>query len=437
MNSKIWLVISREYASRVRKKGFIITTLLFPIFMILLMALPTLLQNVGASKPDVITICDSTGEIAPIMIAEGSLDYAYTTDPIDSVITNPDRLPAISINANALSSRNLLIDYYSTESSSLNAQIGMTEDIKNAVEKLHLKAYDIQDLDTILKEIETNVAINSLVVNDQGDLESSDTLTGYIIGMAMSFILYMFLLIYGQTVMMSIIEEKNNRVLELIVSSIKPTQLMLGKILGIGAVAVTQVTIWGLLICAFVKFGLPAILGAETMAQVDGVLAGSIDPATAGVNMKLVQTMAIIGQLSYVFSIFGYLLLFLVGGFLFYSSIYAAIGASVDNAQDGSQLQIFATLPIILALILSMSIGQDPNSPLAVWLSMIPFTSPMIMIMRIPSGVPLTETIASIVILALSVAFVIWFAAKVYRVGIFMYGKKPTIKDLIKWARYK
>ncbi len=437
MNSKIWLVISREYASRVRKKGFIITTLLFPIFMILLMALPTLLQNVGASKPDVITICDSTGEIAPIMIAEGSLDYAYTTDPIDSVITNPDRLPAISINANALSSRNLLIDYYSTESSSLNAQIGMTEDIKNAVEKLHLKAYDIQDLDNILKEIETNVAINSLVVNDQGDLESSDTLTGYIIGMAMSFILYMFLLIYGQTVMMSIIEEKNNRVLELIVSSIKPTQLMLGKILGIGAVAVTQVTIWGLLICAFVKFGLPAILGAETMAQVDGVLAGSIDPATAGVNMKLVQTMAIIGQLSYVFSIFGYLLLFLVGGFLFYSSIYAAIGASVDNAQDGSQLQIFATLPIILALILSMSIGQDPNSPLAVWLSMIPFTSPMIMIMRIPSGVPLTETIASIVILALSVAFVIWFAAKVYRVGIFMYGKKPTIKDLIKWARYK
>ncbi len=437
MNSKIWLVISREYASRVRKKGFIITTLLFPIFMILLMALPTLLQNVGASKPDVITICDSTGEIAPIMIAEGSLDYAYTTDPIDSVITNPDRLPAISINANALSSRNLLIDYYSTESSSLNAQIGMTEDIKNAVEKLHLKAYDIQDLDNILKEIETNVAINSLVVNDQGDLESSDTLTGYIIGMAMSFILYMFLLIYGQTVMMSIIEEKNNRVLELIVSSIKPTQLMLGKILGIGAVAVTQVTIWGLLICAFVKFGLPAILGAETMAQGDGVLAGSIDPATAGVNMKLVQTMAIIGQLSYVFSIFGYLLLFLVGGFLFYSSIYAAIGASVDNAQDGSQLQIFATLPIILALILSMSIGQDPNSPLAVWLSMIPFTSPMIMIMRIPSGVPLTETIASIVILALSVAFVIWFAAKVYRVGIFMYGKKPTIKDLIKWARYK
>lgn len=437
MNSKIWLVISREYTTRVKKKGFIITTLLFPLFIVAMMALPALLQNITSSRPEAITICDPTGQIAPVLMEEGNLDYAITTDPVDSVIADPERMPVISFPADALSSRRLIVSYFSDESLSLEAQMAVTEDIKSAVEKLHLLAYDIDDLDTILKEIDTDVAVSTMVVNDKGDVESSDTLTGFIIGMAMSFVLYMFLLIYGQAVMMSIIEEKNNRVLELIVSSIKPTQLMLGKILGIGAVAVTQVAIWGLIVCGFVKFGLPAVLGADTMAQVQGVLAGTVDPSAAGVNMKLVQMMAIVGSFSYIFSIFGYLILFLIGGFLFYASIYAAIGASVDNAQDGSQLQIFATVPIIIALILSMSIGQDPNSSMAVWLSMIPFTSPMIMIMRIPSGVPFIETAASIAILALSVALTIWFAAKVYRVGIFMYGKKPTVKDLIRWARYK
>ena len=437
MNSKTWLVISREYTSRVKKKGFIITTLLFPLLIEALMALPALIQNMGGSKPETITVCDPTGEIAPVMLTEGNLNYAFTTDPVDSVIVNPERLPAIVLPADALSSRNLAVAYFSDENLSIDAQMKITEDVKAAVEKLHLLAYNIEDLDSILSEIETGVVLNTKIVNDKGDVESSDTLTGYIIGMAMSFVLYMFLLIYGQAVMMSIIEEKNNRVLEIIVSSIKPTQLMLGKILGIGAVAVTQVAIWALIVCGFIKFGLPFVVGADTMDMAQGVLSGTVDPSAAGVNLKLVQMMAIVGSFSYVFSIFGYLIIFLIGGFLFYASIYAAIGASVDNAQDGSQLQIFATVPIILALVLSMSVGQDPNSSMAVWLSMIPFTSPMIMIMRIPSGVPFTETLASIVILALSVAFTIWFAAKVYRVGIFMYGKKPTVKDLIRWARYK
>lgn len=212
---------------------------------------------------------------------------------------------------------------------------------------------------------------------------------------------------------------------------------MLGKIIGVGAVAVTQVLIWVALIVTFVQFILPMIAGPELLAEVAALKNGTIDITTTTTDPTILQSMAMLSSLGFIFQVFGYLLVYLIGGFMLYASLYAAIGAAVDNPQDGAQLQTIIIVPIMIGFVFAMSTGSNPNSEIATILSIIPFTSPMVMLSRIPSGVPTWEIATSIVTLFATIAIAVWFTAKIYRVGIFMYGKKPTWKELIKWARYK
>lgn len=212
---------------------------------------------------------------------------------------------------------------------------------------------------------------------------------------------------------------------------------MMGKIIGIGLVAVTQILIWTVLISVVSGALLPVIIPAEVMSEVSAYNAGTINMATAVNDAEMIQAISIISNVGYVLGIFGFLLLFLIGGFLFYSSIYAAIGSAVDNIQDAGQFQSIVVFPIIIGLVLSMTVVNDPNSSLATIMSMIPFTAPMVMMARIPFGIATWEIILSLVLLYVSFIAMVWVAAKIYRVGIFMYGKKPTIKDLIRWINYK
>ena len=253
----------------------------------------------------------------------------------------------------------------------------------------------------------------------------------------MAFVLYMFLLMYGQMVMTSIIEEKTNRVLELVVSSVKPVYLMLGKIIGVGLVAVVQIIIWGVLLCLVSAFLLPALIPADVMTQAAMSQAGTLQASADSIDPEMLNAIGLVTSWSFIAKIFGYMLIFLIGGFLFYASIFAAIGSAVDNVQDASQLTSFAVIPIIIGLVIGMTVGTDPNSTLAFWSSIIPFTSPMVMLMRLPFDIPSWQVWLSIGLLYLSFIAMVWVAAKIYRIGIFMYGKKPTIKDLIRWARYK
>ena len=268
--------------------------------------------------------------------------------------------------------------------------------------------------------MKADVHISTIRIDEEEDTETSSGLS-YGLGMIMDMLLYMFILIYGQMVMTSIIEEKNNRVLEIVVSSVNPTSLMLGKIVGIGLVAITQILIWGVLLGCATGWLLPLVANSASVAE---------EPELAGMFGQLLSP-------GYLASLFVYMILFFIGGYLFYSSIFAAVGSSVDNIQDASQLSSIATMPVIIGIVASMSIIQNPNSALAFWVSVIPFTSPMAMMSRIPFGIPTWEIILSLVILYLSFMFMIWFAAKIYRVGIFMYGKKPNLADLLRWARYK
>lgn len=436
MSSKIGIVIKREYLERVSKKSFIFTTILMPLFMAAIMIAPALITMFSTPELKHIAVIDDSGIISPTLKNGDGVEFISITDPIEVAKANDSIDGILVINRDILTSPTGAT-LYTHDASSMLIEQNITSQIEKTIEDNRLKNYNIENLDQIIDDINANITLTTYRINDEAEDSTSSSTLSYIIGMIMSLLLYMFLLLYGQLVMTSIIEEKNNRVLEIMVSSIKPGQLMMGKILGIGAVALTQVLIWGMIIVSMSAFALPAIIPAEIMGEVNAFNAGSLNASVANNDIEMLQALSIISNVGYVVNIFVYLILFLLGGFLFYAAMNAAIGSAVDNVQDASQLQSVVMIPIILGLVLSMSVINDPNSTFATILSMIPFTAPMTMMTRIPFGIPTWEIITSLVILYLSFVGMVWLSAKIYRVGIFMYGKKPSIKELIKWVKYK
>lgn len=419
MNSQLSTIITREYLERVKRKSFIISTILMPIFMVGLMALPALIAIFSTPEEKKIAVIDESGVIAKTLQNDNEIKFEISSATLGDLTDNDD-YDAVLVIGKDIIKKPSNATLYTHAASSMQLENNIASQIKQTIESIRLREYNIDNLNEILAAVNADVKLQTFRIDSDETSETSSTLS-YIIGLVMSLMLYMFILIYGQMVMTSIIEEKNNRVLEIVVSSVKPTYLMLGKILGIGLVAVTQILIWAVIIMSFTFWIMPSLTAG---------MATGADP----------EAMAAIGRLgdgSYMMSLFCYLLLFLVGGYLFYSSIYAAIGSAVDNIQDASQLQTVAILPIILGMVLSPSVVNDPMSTFATWVSIIPFTSPMVMMARIPFGIPFWQIALSIVLLYVTFIFMIWLSAKIYRVGIFMYGKKPTVKELIRWARYK
>ncbi len=437
MKNKIGIIIGREFKERVAKKSFIITTILMPVLMLAMMAAPALIAMMSSPQDRVLAVIDDSGIVFPALVGQHpeNLTLAPVTEPLDSALRSEAYNGVLVVGKDVASTP--VVTLYLHDAGSVEMESMLSKMIEGAVRDYRLKSYDIDNLQQILDEVETNVTLNTVRISEDGEGESTSSALSFGIGLFTTFILYMFLLMYGQMVMTSIIEEKSNRVLELVVSSVKPTQLMLGKILGVGLVAVVQVIIWAVLMGAMSLLVLPFLVPDTVMTQVNMLNAGTLDASQAAVDVELLQAISYFGSITSIMSLFGYLLLFLIGGFLFYASIFAAIGSAVDNIQDASQLQSFAVIPIILALIFSVTVAQDPNTSLAVWLSMIPFTSPMVMLCRIPFSIPAWEIVVSLILLYGSFVAMAWIAGKIYRVGIFMYGKKPNIKELIRWARYK
>ena len=422
--SNISIIIQREFNERVRKKSFIITTLLMPLLMVALMAAPALIMQFSRGDEKRIAVIDESGLVAPRLESDEELRFEptdLTTEEARRTLT--DRFGVLRIGGDILENPSD-VKLYANSSSSLSVESSITDQIERILEAEKLKRYNIDNLQQILDEVKTTVTLQTFR-NDKSQEEETHaqsstvaTVTGYVLG----FILYMFLLIYGQMVMQSVIEEKNNRVLEVMVSSVRPFDLMMGKILGIASVAVVQVAIWGVLICGIGAAVMPHLMPSDVMASAQAMQQGMPDAAAAsGMDPEMLQAVAAI----------------VFGGYLFYSAMFAAVGSAVDNVQDASQLQTPITLPIILALLMMFAVIRDPNSQMAFWFSVIPFTSPIVMIVRIPYDIPLWEIALSLAVLYASFVGMVWFAAKIYRVGIFMYGKKPTLGELFKWVRYK
>ena len=404
------------------------------------MIAPALIMEYSRGEQKTIAVIDDSGLVAPQLQSNEELRFEptdLTTEEARRSLT--DRFGVLYIGSDILENPSD-VKLYANASSSLSIESNITGQIEDILEAEKLKAYHIDNLQQILDEVKTTVTLQTFRNDKSQEAESQAqsstvaTAAGYILG----FVLYMFLLIYGSMVMQSVIEEKNNRVLEVVVSSVRPFDLMLGKILGVALVAVVQVLIWGVLIFAVGAIVLPQLMPAEMMAGVQAMQQGMPDAAAMGdMDPEMLQAVAAVTDTGYILKIFVCLLLFVFGGYLLYSAMFAAVGSAVDNVQDASQLQMPVTLPIILALLMMLAVIKDPNSSLAFWFSIIPFTSPVVMMARIPYDIPLWEIVLSLVVLYASFVAMVWFAGKIYRVGIFMYGKKPTFKELLKWVRYK
>lgn len=419
MKSPLAIIISREYLERVKRKSFIISTLLMPILMIGLMLAPALIMAFSTPDDKTVAVVDQTPEqIGRKLEKEAELTFVDAGNDYKEAMADEEYDAVLVINKDAVS-RPDGIRLYSREAASMQAESAISGQLESIIEKERLKAYDIANLAQIMKELDVDVTLETFRITDGEDASETSSIASYLIGIIMSLMLYTFIMLYGQMVTTSIIDEKSNRVLEIVVSSVNPNALMMGKIVGIGLVAITQILIWGVLLTGCSFWIMPLVSNAAAAAG-DGAL-----------------DLGMLGSPWYIAELFGYIALFLIGGYLFYSSIYAAVGSAVDNIQDASQLLSIAIIPIILGLILSMQAAQDPSSGLAFWASMIPLTSPMVMMSRIPFGIPGWQILLSLVILYASFVGMVWIAAKIYRVGIFMYGKKPTVVELIRWARYK
>ena len=435
--NKIGIIIAREFNERVRKKSFIITTLLMPVLMIGMMAAPTLMMLFAKGEQKTLLVIDNSGVVAPQLESNEDVIFKSIDLSLEEARADDTIFGVLWIGENIVEQPSEA-KLYTNSSSSMTLEESITAQIEKVIERERLKRYNIEGLEDIMKNLEASVSM-ATYRNDQsveGEQEQATSSTvSYLLGLVLGMMLYMFLVIYGSMVMTSVIEEKGSRVLDVLVSSVSPFQLMMGKILGVASVAVTQIVIWGVLVCGIGSAVLPALMPEDMMQSVEAVQAGQMTAIEADIDADLLSAVSLATDVSGLVMIFVWLALFLIGGFLFYSAMFAAVGSAVDSIQDASQLQTPIMVPIILALIVSMSVANDPDSSLAFWGSIIPLTSPVVMMARIPFGIPTWQIVTSLVLLYISVAGMAWVAGKIYRVGIFMHGKKPSFKELLSWVK--
>ena len=435
--NKIGIIITREFNERVRKKSFIITTILMPLLMVGLMVAQSLMMLFAKGDQKSLVVIDQSGIIAPSLEGDDEITFTPMDVTLDEARADSNIFGVLWIGSDVVDNPSN-VKLYTNSSSSMSLESNLASQMEKIIERERLKRYDIENLEQIMQDVKVKVSFTTFRndLSEEGeDEEATSSTIAYLLGLVLGMMLYMFLIIYGSMVMTSVIEEKGSRVLDVLVSSVNPFQLMMGKILGVASVAVTQIAIWGVLVCGIGAVVLPALMPEDVMQTVEAVQMGQMNTVEADIDADLLSAVSLATDVGGLVMMFVWLLLFLVGGFLFYSAMFAAVGSAVDSIQDANQLQTPITVPIILALILAMSVFNDPNSTLAFWGSIIPFTSPVVMMARVPFGIPTWQIILSLALLYASVVAMAWAAGKIYRVGIFMHGKKPSFKELLSWIR--
>lgn len=433
MKNKITLIIAREYNQRVRKKSFIITTLLMPVLMAALMILPAMMAMHEGTENYKIVVIDSSGAIADKLANSQKIEFISTTESYENAEKNySDAFGFLLIGEDIINNPSDL-KLYTRKNSTIDLENDITRQISSIVENERIAKTQIEGLEQIMEKVKARGQLTTFVISENQQGKSSSSIVSMMVGYIGGFMMYMFVLMYGAFIMQGVIEEKNSRIVEVIISSVKPFQLMMGKILGVALVALTQLFVWIVLIGAIYTVA-SSMIFAGVDAQSGDFMAVA---AQQGINPDFATIMSTLANPSYLMKILGCYLIYFVGGYLLYSSMYAAVGSAVDNIQDAQQLNLPITIPLILAIIVMINAMRVPDSAISFWFSIIPFTSPIVMMARIPYGVPAWEIILSVVLLYTTFVGVVWFSAKIYRVGILMYGKKPTLKELIKWARYK
>ena len=432
---KFTLITSREYLNKITNKTFILSTLLTPLFIAGIVFFIGWLTSVNNERIKTISVVDNTGYIYDKLKSSNSIKYELLGDFSleESRIISDTKSDYGLLYINNLESPKSIADsisFISEEASSLT----IINNIESQLEKiLTNENFKIEGID-IEKINSKKIYVNLLQETFQGEKTTkSDGLVKYIFGLALGLLLYMFIFVYGSMIMMSVIEEKTNRIIEIVVSSVKPFYLMTGKIIGTSLAGLTQFIVWGVLFFIFTSI-ISSIFGiSSTYEDSQIILNASQDSAVSSAALGMISAFINLPLTNIMIAF----VLYFLGGYLLYASIFAAIGAAVDNQTDAQQFLMPITIILIVALYVGMlTVPEDPNGIVAQIFSFVPLTSPIVMMMRIPHGVPLIEQIISVLILFLSVILIIWIAAKIYRIGILMYGKKPSYKELMKWLKY-
>lgn len=441
-----WIVIQREYLTRVRKKSFIIMTMLGPLLMAGLWIIPIYISTLGQGKK-VVQVLDESGlfidkfvsteniRFVPVLISLEEAKQAFLVSHDDALLYIPRTELSMPVTA----------ILFSRSQAGVDIKAAVREIMRNQAEALKLKAKGMDP--EVLTSIKTRIIINTIKLADDGTEEKTTVEISMALGLVGGFFIYLLIFMFGAQVMRGVIEEKTNRIIEVIITSVKPFQLMAGKIIGVGLVGLTQFLIWvvftGMLIAGFQasqSAGEGSIVGhapittqkvlppqqmqllAEAEKEADKTLLEEALDAVRQVNFPLVL------------SAFAF---FFLGGYLLYAALFAAIGSAVESEADTQQFMLPVTVPLILSFIFATYVINNPNGPLAFWLSVIPFTSPVVMMVRIPFGVPWWHLVLSMVLLVAGFVFTTWLAARIYRTGILMYGKKVNWAELVRWFRYK
>jgi ABC-2 type transport system permease protein len=449
--NKISLIIRREYITRVRKKSFIIMTLLTPFLFALIFIIPMLVMSNEDKDFKKIAVIEEGSDLFTNVIPDTrDVDFEYLPGVrlndiknnfsemgyygvlyiSPQIVTTPDAVQLISKKQPPIG----LLDHISGS-------------LEKEIEKQKLLAYNIENLDEILRTINTSVRIQTIKMDESGSARETSTGISMALAYIGGFLMYMLVFMFGSMVMRGVIEEKTSRIVEVIISSVKPVQLMLGKIIGVALVGLTQFALWIVLTLALVMVVKSSFLPEGTMEQIQQLPQSfaEADQAVAGAGASTISAEQLTefqqmfaGALNQPWGliIFSFIFYFLTG-YLLYASLFAAIGSAVDNETETQQFMLPVTIPIILGLFVALGTMQNPESSLSFWFSMIPLTSPIVMMARIPFDVPLWEIGLSMGLMLITIFGAVWMAAKIYRTGILMYGKKSSYKELWKWLTYK
>ena len=443
-------IIGREYLTRVKKKSFLLTTFIVPILFAALCILPSVIMFMAKDTGKKVAVADQSGIVMPYLVDTDAVDYQdYSAEPADSMKANFEELGLdvlVIVSPLDTAAKTVSVSSYSPKPLSMELKEGVQSKVNDAVEDYRLALYDITDLKQIMEDVKANISMSTYTMDESGEEKITSSEVYMIISMILSIIIYMFIAMFSGMVMQSVIEEKASRVVEVLVSSVKATELMFGKIIGVACVALTQFFLWIVLTLVLVG-GFSAFVGFDSLmgdtAQTEQMMEmtaqmGGVDMAEMTAAMQeeegLGAVLSTLKDINWVQMVFAFIIYFALG-YLLYASLFAAIGSAVENEADTTQLQMPITLPLMLAFFIALYAFNAPDSQIVWWGSMIPFTSPIVMLARIPFGVPMWELALSIALLVMTFGACGWLSAKIYKIGILMFGKKTTFKDLWKWLR--
>lgn len=437
--NKIWIIIQREFLVRVKKKSFIILTILMPFLMVGIVALPVWLSTLKSGEVTNVSVVDLTGAYESFF-SENEEDITFRiVQPSGEMQEQVRQLLDQGSNVvmycqGGVTDGNVTL--YSDSEVPKSVERCISRRLTNELRKAHLAEYNVSDVDRVTQIVNEEYNVRTVRLDKEGgETESSSDIASFI-GLMLALLIYMFILSYGGMVMQGVSEEKTNRIMEIMVSSVKPFQLMMGKIIGVALVGLFQCLIWVVLVSVlFTAAG--TLFGISSMASPEAMTAGmSLPPeAMAASNAPIAEIMNILHGMNLLQMVLLFILYF-IGGYLLFASIFAAIGASINEQADSQQFMMPIIILFIFALYAGMFSIENPDGPLAFWCSLIPLTSPVVMMVRLPFDVPMWQIVLSLALLYGTALLIVWLSAKIYRVGILMYGKKPSFKEMMKWIKY-